>query len=234
MAWQLTRESHVGIGTLADFAAAGVLVNEQASRSLRAISGSEPGIGTGQVMGRVAQAAGAWRLVHLHTRQLRTTAPAMLGFRGDVFAIRDLHKRVEATADRKQPLAHARDLESVLLGGVRAFADVACWNAEVLESLAHNGRLYMPGRLLRGDEVTNNPVLVQAKLADRMTLVTEECIQLLRADYLAACGASYTLLPSWPSFSRNGSQEMRRPKSRPLSPRGSAETPRALPALSEG
>ena len=35
VAWQLTREPHVGVGTLADFAVAGVLVHEQANRFLR-------------------------------------------------------------------------------------------------------------------------------------------------------------------------------------------------------
>ena len=182
VAWQLTREPHVGVGTLADFAAAGVLVHEQASRFLRTVSGS------GQPVERAMQAGSAWRLVHLHARQLRTAAPPMLGVRGDVLAIRHLRKRVEATADREQPLAYARDLESVILGSVRAFTDVARWNLEVLDNIAHARRLYMPGRLLSGDEVTNDPALVQAKLVDRMTPAPRERIEPLQAAYQMAQG----------------------------------------------
>jgi hypothetical protein len=193
VAWQLTRKPHVGVGTLADFAVAGVFVNEHASQFLRAVTGSEPGTGTGQRMERLTQAGAAWRLIHLHTRQLRTATPPMQGVRGDVLAIRQLCKRVKALADREQPLAHARDLESVILGGARGFTDVARWNSEVLESLADTGRLYMPGRLLSGDEVTNDPALVQAKLKNRMMPAAKENIEPLRAAYRKAqCTISHS------------------------------------------
>ena len=44
----------------------------------------------------------------------------------------------------------------------------------VLDNLASTGQLYVPGRLLTGDEVPDHPALVQAKLTDRMTTATKD------------------------------------------------------------
>ena len=184
VAWQLTREPHVGIGTLADFASAGVFVHEQASRFLRTLARSQPG--ASQLLDNHTQAGAAWRLIHLHIRQLRTTARPMLGVRGDVLAIRHLRKHFEATADQEQPHARARNLESIILGGARACTDVARWNAEVLDRLAGTGQLYVPGRLLSGDEVTNDPWLVEAKLMGRITPAAKERIEPMQAAYRSA------------------------------------------------
>ena len=159
-------------------------MHEQANRFLRNVFRAQPD--ASQLLESHTQAGAAWRLVHVYTRQLRTAAPPMLGVRGDVLAIRNLQKCVDATPDREQPSSNTRDLESVILGGARAFTDVARWNLEVLENLAHARRLYMPGRLLSGDEMTNDPALVQAKLKDRMTPAAQERIESLQAAYRSA------------------------------------------------
>lgn len=73
-----------------------------------------------------------------------------------------------------------------MFGGVRAFTDVARWNSAVLDHLDRTGQLYVPARLLSGDEVTDHPQLVQAKLADRLTMATRERIEPLRTAYRTA------------------------------------------------
>ena len=49
-------------------------------------------------------------------------------------------------------------------GCVRAFADIAGWNAAVLENLNRSGQLYVSGHRLTGDQVTDDPSLVDAKI----------------------------------------------------------------------
>jgi hypothetical protein len=194
MAWQLTRETHVGAGTLADLAAAGAFVHEYGVRLVRLASGSEPGLDAGPWRS-LRQAGAAWRLVHLHTRQFRTATPPLLVVRGDVLAIRHLLDRVGPKADREHAHTPDRRLESVILGGARAFTDVARWNSAVLDHLDRTGQLYVSGSLLTGDEVTGHPALVRAKLADWTISATEERIEPLRTAYQAA--------QQWPSLSNH-------------------------------
>ena len=210
MAWQLTREPHVGIGTLSDFAAAGVFVHDYGVRLLRLGSGSEPDLAACPSRW-LQQISAAWRLVHLHSRQLRTATPPMLGLRGDVLAIRRLLDHVGPPADREHARPPERRLESVILGGARTFTDVARWNALVLDHLAGSGQLYVPGRLLTGNEVTDDPALVQAKLADQITSATKERVEPLRTAYQAA--------------HRLASPDVRRMAYVPFGPRAYAEPP---------
>lgn len=191
VAWQLTREPHVGVGTLADYAAAGVIVHEHAIRLLRSAP-TGTGAGVHPLLGRLEQAGSAWRQAHLHTRQLRTATPALLRVRGDVAAIRHLLEHVAAAADAD---SHGNRPVQVILGGARAFTDVARWNAAVLDHLASTGQLHVPGRLLSGDEVSGHPTLVTAKLADRMASAPKERLEPLRAAYRAAEGSGPDTAP---------------------------------------
>ncbi|MFZ5850640.1 MAG: hypothetical protein ACOYY2_04505, partial [Actinomycetota bacterium] len=187
MAWQLTREPHVGIGTLADYAAAGVFVHEHALRLLRsAPTGS--GVGVHPLAGHVEQARTAWRHAHLHARQLRTATPALPGVHGDIRLIRHLLDHVAAATDGD---SHGHRPVQVILGGARAFTDVAAWNAQVLDRVAHTGQLHVPGRQLSGDEVSDHPVLVEAKLAGRMATAPKERLEALRAAYQVARRADH-------------------------------------------
>ena len=184
MAWQLTREERVGVGTLADFAAVGVFVYEYANRLLRHWARSVADFEGPATLLR--QVGAAWRVAHMHCRQLRTATPPLRGVRGDAFAVRALLQRVSTRAAEEQPHPYSRRCESVILGGARAFSDVARWNSAVLEQLDRTGQLYLPGRLLSGDEVSDHPALVEAKLADRVTVAPRKRIEPLRTAYEAA------------------------------------------------
>jgi hypothetical protein len=69
--------------TLADFSVAGVLVHDHASRLLRTRAGSVDPVDLTERRGlaRLEDGAAAWRSVHLHVRQLRTTTPTLTGLR---------------------------------------------------------------------------------------------------------------------------------------------------------
>ena len=184
MAWQLTREQRVGVGTLADFAAVGVFVNEHANRLLCHWARSEADSERPPTLLR--QVGAAWRVAHMHCRQLRTATPPLRGVRGDAFAVRALLERVIKRAAEEQPHPSSRRYESVIFGGVRAFSDVAKWNSAVLEQLDSTGQLYLPGRLLSGDEVSDHPALVEAKLANGLAVAPRERIEPLRSAYEVA------------------------------------------------
>lgn len=185
VAWQLTREDRVGAGTLADLALAGVLVNGYASQLLRQAtdrgSSSPADLSARRGRGRLEDAGAAWRLIHLHLRQLRTTTPPLPGLRGDLLAVRDLLAQLVVT---ESPAS--RHLQAVVVGGARGFGDIAGWNLQTLENLSRTGQLMVPGRYLSGNEVSDHPLLVEAKLKGRLAPVTKDRLDPLRDAYRAA------------------------------------------------
>jgi hypothetical protein len=189
MAWQLTREEQVGACTLADFSVAGVLVHDYAGQLMRdvgASKGSPVDLGARRGLARLEEGGAAWRLVHLHVRQLRTTTPALVGLRADVVAVRQLLDELVVL-----PGASAsRRLKAVVVGGARGFGDVARWNLQVVDQLDRRGQLLVPGRFLTGNEVSDHPVLVEAKLKGRMGPALKERLEPLRAAYKAASMAA--------------------------------------------
>lgn len=192
VAWQLTREDWVGACTLADLAVAGVLVNEYAARAMRQVadtgSSSTPDLSVRRALSRFEQGGAAWRLVHLHVRQLRTTTPAMPGLRSDVVAVRQLLDQLVGPPGGSD--APARDLQSTVIGGARQFGDVAVWNLQVLEQQGKKGRLLVPGRFLTGDQVSDHPALVTLKLKGWLAPALKDHVEPLRAAYTAARTAS--------------------------------------------
>ncbi len=194
MAWQLTREERVGACSLADFAVAGVLVHDQAGQLLRAAGASKDSpadLGARRGLARLQKGGAAWRLVHLHVRQLRTTTPALMGLRADVVAVRQL---LDELTPRPQTSA-SRRLEAVVLGGARGFTDVARWNLQVVNQMDRRGQLLVPGRFLTGNEVSDHPLLVETKLKGRVGPALKERLETLRAAYEAASMAAVVGTP---------------------------------------
>ena len=187
-AWQLTRENWVGAMTLADFAAAGVMVSEYATRVLRRVASigpaDTPDLSVRRALTRFEGAGASWRLVHLNVRKLRTTTPASPAVREDVVAVRRLLEEVVASE------VPGRDVQAVVLGGARAFGDVAGWNREALQRQWELGRLLVPGRFLTGNQVSDDPAMVTLKLKGRMAPALTDHVDPLRTAYEAARGAA--------------------------------------------
>jgi hypothetical protein len=148
VAWQLTREPHVGAATLTDFAAAAVLVHEAAARTLRRLTRSAPDQALVPRLRNnvetVNRSGAAWQRVHLTLRSLRTATPGLAAVRGDMMAVRRLLREVT----RAEGGIQATRALPVLLGGVGSYVDVASWNAQALDRVAGTGQAYLQGRTL--------------------------------------------------------------------------------------
>jgi hypothetical protein len=77
-------------------------------------------------------------------------------------------------------------VRALVNGGIRSFADIARWNGAVLDRLDRAGELYVSGRTLTGEQVTDQPALVEAKLRSRLAPAPSEQIQRLVEGYAAA------------------------------------------------
>ncbi|MCZ3385984.1 MAG: hypothetical protein LH630_03235 [Actinomycetia bacterium] len=189
-AWQLTLEPHVGSACLTDFAAAAVIVHTHASAYLsRGFWGKVADLPTHSMARRAIEGRAAWSLLHLQTRQLRAASPGLGVIRTDLLAVRDLCRVVLPLGGPVGPSANADDerrVRALANGGIRSFADIAQWNAAVADQLSLVGELYVPARTLSGEQVTEQPVLVEAKLGGRLAPAPGEQVQRLVEGYAAA------------------------------------------------
>jgi len=164
VAWQLTREPHVGIGTLSDFAAAGVTFHTHALAAVscrRKATGGAPPRAAGDAALMAARTA--WAQAHLQSREMRTATPAAGVVHADTLAIRELCQSL-MPLDQAAKWAAGADLRAVINGGARAFGEIAGLTALVLAGMDASADLYLPARSLSGAEVTEDPSLVRAKL----------------------------------------------------------------------
>jgi len=167
-AWQLILEPRVGSTCLTDFAAAGVIVHTHASAYLSMrTTGEVTDLPTHSMARRAVDGRALWSLVHLQARQLRTASPGIGAVRTDLLAVRDLCQVVLPMAGSAGHETNAEDerrVRALVNGGIRSFADIAQWNAAVLDRLGVAGELYVPARTLTGEQVIDQPALVEAKL----------------------------------------------------------------------
>jgi hypothetical protein len=183
---QLVNEEWVGVCSMADIAVAGIVVNESAARVMRAAAAADPeqtpDLSKRRAVARFEEGAAAWREVHSQLRILRTTTPALPGLRGDAFAVREL---CEQLADGEA----ARAVMDVLVGGARRLSEVAPWNYWALQNQGVKGRLLVPGRHLTGDQVSDEPLLVRAKLRGLLAPALKEHMENLSGAYARVAAA---------------------------------------------
>lgn len=162
-AWSLSRQAHVPAGTLADFAELALALQEW---SVASGSASTPAFRAWQVLGR-------------DLRDLRTASPALSAIRGDVALVRWVLARPEASASCGSALQEA----------VRTLPAQARWNAQSLARAATADELYIRAAALPGEEVSDRPELVRAKLADRIVPVPYYRLVEIAATYARAASA---------------------------------------------
>lgn len=189
-AWQLTHEPHVGMQCLTDYAAAAVIVHTHVGAYLtRGRSGKVADFPAHSMARHALEGRAAWSLAHLEARRLRTATPGLGVVRTDLLAVRDLCGRLlplSPSASGEAPTGDPRQMRALVNGCVRAFADIAGWNAAVLEDLGQTGQLYVSGHRLTGDQVTDDPSLVAAKLQGCFVPAPAEQVRLLAHAYEAA------------------------------------------------
>jgi len=196
VAWQLTREPHVGISTLSDFAAAAVTFHALAMTHLR--PGQDlpaNGLGRDDMQHQLLVARHAWSQIHLQSREMRTATPCAGVVRADTLAIRELCRHL-MPLDPAGNRSVDSDLRSTINGGARAFCEIADYNGRVLAELDATGQLYLSARTLTGDEVTEDPHLVVAKLRGGIARVPRGQVESLAQSYRSARTATVTEVSS--------------------------------------
>ena len=185
VAWQLTKEEWVGVCSLADLAVAGIVVHEAAAGQMRQAASGDgpPDLGVRRALSRFEDGAAAWREVHLQLRQLRTATPVVDGLRGDVVSVRQLLGVLGAEEPNRRT-------QSAVVSAAGRFGEIAVWNLEAFEAQGKKGRVYIPGRFLTGNQVSDEPMLVRAKLKGTLAPLQKEQVLALRSAYDAAKVAS--------------------------------------------
>ena len=186
VAWQLTREPRVGIGTLSDFAAAAVTFHTHAVAAIRC-ERTTPGGAPPRAAGAapLLAARNAWAQAHLQSRGMRTATPAAAVVRADTLAIRELCRTL-IPLDPGGNHCVDKDLRPIISGGARAFCQIAGYNAHVLAELDATHQLYQSARTLTGEQVTDDPHLVVAKLRGDIVRVPRGQIEGLAQSYKLA------------------------------------------------
>ena len=186
VAWQLTKEEWVGVCSLADLAVAGIVVYEAAAGQMRRVAATgdgPPDLGARRALSRFEDGAAAWREVHLQLRQLRTATPVVDGLRGDVVSVRQLLRVLGAEEPNRRT-------QSAVVSAAGRFGEIAIWNLEAFEAQGKKGRVYIPGRFLTGNQVSDEPMLVRAMLKGTLAPLQKEQVLALRSAYDAAKVAS--------------------------------------------
>lgn len=171
-AWQLQRDPRIGVASLTDLAAVAVIFHTyavQAEQAAMPLGGRDADAG---------KARAAWSLAHLHLRELRTATPGLAIVRDDVLGIRDACRRLmgepEGRGAESAPVGGARERATMLSGGLRCFRDIAGLVADRLDHLSYSGQIYISGRRLTGEQVTDCPDLVTAKLEGTLVVAPRE------------------------------------------------------------
>ncbi len=186
-AWQLTHQHHVGIDCLTEYAAAAVIVHTHIAAHL-AIGAAEPGeeLPVHSMARRARDARAAWAQIHLELRELRTATPGSAALRREVEAVRDLCQVVvplRRDATGVHVSGHAREVRALAHDTVRVFTQIAGWNATVFRDLTATDQIYVPGHRLTGEQVSDSPALVRAKLEGTLVSAPLEQLQPLQQSY---------------------------------------------------
>jgi hypothetical protein len=107
----------------------------------------------------------------------------MDGLRGDVVRVRRL---LDDLAEG-EPTSQA---QRAVVSAAARFSDIAVWNRETFEAQGRKGRVVIPGRFLTGNQVSDDPLLVRAKLNGTLAPLQKEQVKALKAAYQRVVTAS--------------------------------------------
>jgi len=78
-----------------------------------------------------------------------------------------------------------RPLAETLNGAIATMTDIAGWNSLTLDRLARSGHIHVPGRVLTGEQVTDRPDLVTARLTGHLAPAPDDTRRSVTATYQA-------------------------------------------------
>jgi hypothetical protein len=185
-AWQLRSEPTPNITALVDIATTAMSVHRFAAH----LAQPEPEPVAAGRSGKWEQASAGtliWTTIRAELHPLRTAAPAARAVGQDAAAIHGLLRDLAKSARTSPGGRHA------LVGPVRTwagyFTQIAEWNAATIDRMAVCNQLFIRGQDLVGDDITDVPDLVHAKLTDQVTRAAPSHIARLLTTYRAASGA---------------------------------------------
>lgn len=193
-AWELKDAEGVSIDTLTAIAAAAITWHRVTVRRKAGHSCSEQAArGIDGTTARSLQALAAWGAVRACLRPLVTLTTADPEVDGDVRALVGLLHRLSRPDAAVITTTQVVDDEAfltddVFTGGATVLAQVAAFNRATVEHLAATGQIWMPARLLTGEEVTDHPDLAAAKLRRAYVHIQPDRLDRLLATYEPAAG----------------------------------------------
>lgn len=171
-AWALSTQPTASVRPLGDIAIAAVTVHQLAA--------ALPGLG--EVLAeRSRDGAAAWAGVRDGLHHLRTAIPCSNAVRVDAHAIQQLALGLDGGAGLPR-----RETAETMRTVLDAFTDIAGWNQTALTRMAQRGHLYLRGHYLTGEDITDHPDLVAAKLTDTLATIAPGQLDRLTAAYQRA------------------------------------------------
>ncbi|NMR19178.1 hypothetical protein [Cellulomonas fimi] len=174
-AWEMARADHPSVDTLKTYATLGVAVHAHAL----AFFGGSPTAHATTVDPRhtaLVRHGKAWQDLSRALFSWRAAEPADPRVTEDLHRLGHLLRPIAPLAAPAPdlPRGEARRLSQALVGAVRMTSEIATWNRTTVARMARAHQVYVPGRILAGEEVTDSQVLAEAKLTGRLAPVGEQ------------------------------------------------------------
>ena len=191
-AWAGTQAALPSVDDLKVFAVLGVAVHTYAEAIARRTSspaGDEPSLG--DVNGTLTSRSQQWRAVAAILQPWRSSELAHPAVVGHARRVRALLADVAPLADQQAAASAvpAREVAQALRAAVQVADEISVWNAVTVDGLPRS-HVRMPARALTGDQVTDDPALAAAKLADRRIDVPASGYRDLRDAYSVVAGGA--------------------------------------------
>ncbi|WP_164983974.1 hypothetical protein [Cellulomonas endophytica] len=199
-AWALTHHPDYSIATLHDLAGLGMAIHAHAAVA-HGIDLHHPDT-THPLLTR----ARAWQALVIDLRDYLAPGPPQPDIRTEVLAVRDLLDQVAPLHEPNRLAglddASNKQLLSTVNTAVTTMNNISDWNVRAFTQLAAHQQLHLPARLLSGNDITDDPTLVTAKLTGlRVTAPTSRTTRTLHlyADTRAVGAASTDRSPRAPT-----------------------------------
>jgi hypothetical protein len=169
-AWQLLQSPDYSVATLRDLAILGVATHAHTA-ALHGGDLTQPDAHSPHLR-PLLERARAWQTLSHALTDLAAAGPGNPVVHEDLIGITRTLQTVAPLAPTTTRSTRAtgldRQLVAVLNGAVATMTEIAGWNSVALDRLARSGHVFVPGHLLTGEQVTNNPDLVTAHLTDHL------------------------------------------------------------------
>ena len=169
VAWELPDRDHVGVATLSDYAALGVITHAHAIATLTSVA-PEDGVPREQVLEPYRHAHRQWLSIRQQLLPMRTATPAMQGVRADLLAVKRILEVIAPIPAAASPSRSVVEPDSAtveaVLDATRPMPEIAGWNGKVIDRLAANDELMIRARALPGDELSERAEFAAISLAN--------------------------------------------------------------------